>query len=776
MQHDLPDRLSRPRSTRPRLLAVVAGSALGLSLTAGGTAASAVSDAGQLTDTATFINYIEPDPLDGDNGLPTSPAIDPTRYGVVNVPLDVDGNAIQGVVEGNIYYFEGKYYIYSTSHACGSFDMAPGASTTATLPTNPNSYYKYCGLATYESDDLMNWKFVNNTIEQDPNSGRIFGSKKSRVVYSDATGLYTMWFLNGQAGPHWGTYVMQSKSPTGPWSTPRLPDNPLDPTHANLLRDFDLGVGPDGEAWMVKSHGEIVLYQLNETQDGVVAKYTTGADTSILNGGVGIHYENGWWYITGSPGCGNCLGARFSYIMAKDPRGPWTSPDDEPATPALEPTILSEDSGYAQANGSVSVPDASGDLRTFIPFKHYRSSPTGAPGNTLRQPGDANLSLGGQWWYPLTYDDEGRILPMEITPTADFPLAKPVETTIANAYQPDLSVTADRSIVQTWTEAPGSRVRTILPSVFQRTPDTSIAGAMSGNGIPQEPLVNAPLRATLELPDGRSHSWMIDPRTIAWSPQRIPLTLPKTYTGGGQFTLTLSTVASNGGYGVAVGPQRLQEGVYQHVENGTATTFPGASMALTTSDRRDERPRITSRPEDVTVLAGDEIGFAVQAEGVGVGFQWKRNGQIILAPDGFNESTAPTFRRDFVTEADAGHYSVEVFNTIGSVESKSVRLTVLDVATEAALADVGGEQQVTVSATNNEAVPVDVEFATEWGAERFRRIAPGETVTTTFATGRTGIVLGDVLVEVKAKVDHRTVTGIGRAHYGVPLFGGETPG
>lgn len=720
------------------------------------------------TRSATLVNFLSPDPLDGDNGLPTSPAVDASRYGPINLGLDVDGNAIEATITADVSYFKGKYYLHSSSYSCGSFDYAPGADMTPTLRSNPGSFYRYCGLVIYESVDLMNWKLVNRVFPQDPDTGRVYTPKKTRVVYSEKTRMYTMWFGNGQGGPYSGKRIMQSETPVGPWSTPRQIDNPLDPTDANLLRDFDLGTDTKGETWMAVSHGEIRLFRLNEAKTGVVEQVSTGADTSILNGGIGMHYENGWWYITGSPGCGNCLGARFSYIMAKDPRGPWTSPDDDPNTPLVEPTILSEDSGYAQANSSSTLPDGKGGTRTLIPFKHYISSPTGAPAaDSLRQPGDANLALGGLWWYPLTYDAEGHIEPMEITPTSQFPLAKPVKTTVPDAYQADLSVTASRSIVQSWVEPRKSVVRTVLPSLFQRTPDNSPRNAASSP--PQDPMVNAPLTATLTLPNGRKHTWKLDPRTIAWSPQQIPLTLPKAYKGGGRFTLTLTTSATNGGYGVAVGPA-LPGGVYQHVEGGTAKSFASASMALKTSSSAAKAPKITTQPRDATVLVGAETGFVVEASGIGVGYQWKRNGQIILAPDGLNESTASNFRRDLVTKSDAGTYTVEVFNAVGKAKSKKAQLNVIDATVTAALEQTGATQTVTVTATNSEPRPVDVTIKTEWGTRKLRQVASGATVSTTFNTNRTDIILGDARVSVTAKLNGKQVTAGQLVHYGEPIF------
>jgi len=709
--------------------------------------------------------------------MPTSPAVKASRYGPVNLGLDAEGNSLP-VVEGTIAYFDGTYFRYATDFGCGSFDYAPGASSTPTLLTKPASFYRTCGTVIHRSDDLMNWTFVNRFSTQDPYTGRVYINKKPRVVYSAKTKLYTMWFGNGQGSIYSGKRIMQSTTPIGPWSAPRRIDNQLDPTDANLLRDFDLAEGPNGETWMAVSHGEIRLFRLNDELTGVVEQVSSGVDTRTINGGIGMHYENGWWYVTGSTNCGNCVGAKFSYAMARNPRGPWTSPSDNPTTPLVEAALLSEDSGYAQSNGSATLPDGRGGTRTLIPFKHYISSATGAPGNGLSQPGDANLALGGQWWYPLAYDDEGRILPMQITPSSEFPLATPVRAKAPPVYQADMSVSSVSSIVQKWVQPKDQPVASIRPTVFQRTPDISTVGLLRNPDTfaPQDPTVNAPLLATLTLPDGSVRQWTLDPRAISWAPSQVALNLERAFAGGGEFILTLSTNATNGSYGVAVGPA-LPGGVYQHVVSGTAKTFPNASMFLRTSVVPAQAPKIVNQPKSVAVLVGAEPGFVVGAsnsrsgsEGVYIGYQWKRNGEIILAPDGMNESTAPTLRLDRVTKAAAGTYTVDVFNTAGSVRSEPAQLHILDVAISGSLAAVDGQDRVTFTVTNREASPISVLVSTEWGSKAFKSVAPGETVSTRLDTNNSGIVLGEATVSVTQVIDRKEVTATQLVHFGKAIF------
>jgi len=626
---------------------------------------------------ATLTNFIVDDPLAGDNGLPTSPA-QTVSYGQINIGIDVDGNAIQAVDEVDLQFFEGKYYLYGPSFSCGAFNYAPGVNTGPLIPTNPRSIYRYCGLTVYESKDLMNWKLVGgHQYIQDPATGEHWYVKKPRVVYSPKTGLYNMWFLNGQAGlgssgKTGKRFVTQSTTPHGPWGTPFEPV--IASGDAGPV-DFALATGPDGKSYMATSHGVLNTMLLNDEKTGTVDHTDISVAGNAIGGGIGLSYRNGWWYLTGTNTCGNCLAAKLFYLRARDPHGPWLSPaNDSPVTP-LQPVQLSADSAYAQMKAPFVLPDAKGEMNILLSGTHYRSSPTGAPGTGVNQPGDSNLALSGWYTVPLQFDADGKILPLSTAPSHQFPLARPLTGTPPEPRQANLGIDATKSVSQSWEWTVGPPLAAVLPSVFQRTPDKSASSAATA--IIQEPNVNAPLLATLQLPDGRSYDWQIDPRTVAWAPEKVVLNLPQAFHGRGRVTLTLSTTATNGGYGVAVGRKgTLLNGQYTAIRSGTATELPQAEMLLSTSPAPLGAPTITAQPQAIRVAAGTPVGFVVEAQGVGLGYQWERDGQVILAPDGYNEWTTAALRLPPVTSADAGTYTVKVFNQAGSVTSVPVTLEV----------------------------------------------------------------------------------------------------
>lgn len=638
-------------------------------------------------DTATVVDYIRPDPLNGNNGLPTSPAA-PLVHGPINIAVDTNGNAIEAVDEQDIDYFDGHYYIYGQSFSCGAFNYAPGVPYDEVLRTTTPSFYRWCGVVTYKSKDLENWELVSRWYPQDPATGRFVIVKKPRVAYAAATGKYVMWFLNpASVSGDDGVKLMVGDSPTGPWGPPISPKLIPGVSNADLNHDFQIQTDPKtGYTWMVQAGGGGVnLFRLTPDLLGVaqdvsfqVKSYPTG--TGGLSGGIGLSHYNGWWYITGSPTCGNCVATKFSYLMARDPQGPWMSPDDMSTTQPLVPAVLSETTQNSQSHGAVMLPDMAGGHSVMIWGTHYRSSPTGAPLSQVvyNNSGDNNLALSGQWWFPLRFAQDGRILPLEDKASYQIPLAQPVNSQHAPAFQADLSITSTSSATQSWTLRPGTHVAAVLPSVFQLTPDLSPA---SNKWVTQAPLVDAPLEAKLTLPDGSTHTWSVDARQVSWSPRWVPLNLPagKTFPQGGTVTLTLSTKATNGGYGVAVGQPTpaMADAVYTRMTNAGRADIPGTAMHVKTSASASPAPRITRQPRSVTVAAGSKVGFLVDAVGEGLGFQWYRNGQIVQPEGGLNESASAAFRLANVSDTVAGEYVATVSNTAGSVTSDRVRLTVV---------------------------------------------------------------------------------------------------
>ncbi len=85
---------------------------------------------------------------------------------------------------------------------------------------------------------------------------------------------------------------------------------------------------------------------------------------------------------------------------------------------------------------------------------------------------------------------------------------------------------------------------------------------------------------------------------------------------------------------------------------------------------------IVTQPEDqLDVLPGESVSFAVEANGTAITFQWQRNG-VNVTGDQFSGDTSSTLTISNVTNGNEGLYQCIVSNIIGSVTSQTARLTV----------------------------------------------------------------------------------------------------
>ena len=85
---------------------------------------------------------------------------------------------------------------------------------------------------------------------------------------------------------------------------------------------------------------------------------------------------------------------------------------------------------------------------------------------------------------------------------------------------------------------------------------------------------------------------------------------------------------------------------------------------------KDGPPTITQEPVDRAVPPGANVSLTVQAEGLGLNFQWYKGTQPITT------GKEATLTLTAVTTADAGNYSVQVLNLSGNRTSRVVKLEV----------------------------------------------------------------------------------------------------
>ena len=89
----------------------------------------------------------------------------------------------------------------------------------------------------------------------------------------------------------------------------------------------------------------------------------------------------------------------------------------------------------------------------------------------------------------------------------------------------------------------------------------------------------------------------------------------------------------------------------------------------------------------------------------------------------------------------------------------------LDVAVTAATRCIGGKVVLSIRATNGEAVPVSVGFASDYGSKSFAAVAPGKNAVHTFTTRQASVPAGEVDVTAQATIDGQPVTATVAAGY-----------
>jgi hypothetical protein len=137
---------------------------------------------------------------------------------------------------------------------------------------------------------------------------------------------------------------------------------------------------------------------------------------------------------------------------------------------------------------------------------------------------------------------------------------------------------------------------------------------------------------------------------------------------GGNFLLRPSVIA--GGGGKSAGAATNVEGT---IGQGIAGTSAGGNFFLTAGfwQAPCASPSVTSQPQSQTVCEHTNVSLSVTASGVGLGFQWRKNGANVTG------ATAATLTLNNVGATDAASYDCVVTNGCGTAASNAATLTVL---------------------------------------------------------------------------------------------------
>jgi hypothetical protein len=150
-------------------------------------------------------------------------------------------------------------------------------------------------------------------------------------------------------------------------------------------------------------------------------------------------------------------------------------------------------------------------------------------------------------------------------------------------------------------------------------------------------------------------------------------------------------------------------GTYTVTVSNAFGRVTSAPMIVTVASGTVKPPLITWQPAAVTAYAGTTVQFSVQVEGSGLGFRWLKDGVPLPLPSRLPglppETAGPVFSIKGVKEQDAGVYSVEVSNSLGTAISRGAKLTVMPdvkplITTQpsAQVVAVGGSIQLSVGA------------------------------------------------------------------------------
>lgn len=82
------------------------------------------------------------------------------------------------------------------------------------------------------------------------------------------------------------------------------------------------------------------------------------------------------------------------------------------------------------------------------------------------------------------------------------------------------------------------------------------------------------------------------------------------------------------------------------------------------------QPRILVQPQGTTAAVGSALRLTVAADGGGLYYQWLQNGQTIVG------ATTATYTQTAASSADAGDYTVQISNRLGTVTSNAATVTI----------------------------------------------------------------------------------------------------
>ena|ERR1700677_285256 len=323
---------------------------------------------------------------------------------------DVTGQIIDAH-RGCLQFFNGIFYLYGTAFG-----------------TNQDGAAKGLSFAVYSSPDLKKWTYEGKLLK-DPPEG-VYA--RAYVVFNPETQKYVMWYSwfpklwDGQAG------VAVSDSPTGPFTIVH--------EKAHLLGkrpgDGSLFVDDDGTAYYIYTDIE-QGYALQVEQLTPDFLDSTGKSSNTMAKGVEapvLFRRNNIYYVLCGPLCPDCPeGSEVPVFTSFSPLGPFSTKFSLNINRSAENAATNQ----ATANGMLTnrpgnglpMEPVEGSWYTINPATSHPYIPAQETWVTKLPAGDnsAYIWVGDLWgstpdgikghdfqyWCPLQFADDGRILPIK---------------------------------------------------------------------------------------------------------------------------------------------------------------------------------------------------------------------------------------------------------------------------------------------------------------------------------------------------------------------------
>jgi hypothetical protein len=443
--------------------------------------------------------------------------------------FDINGVGVDAH-DGDLKYFNGKYYLYGTSYGCG-YQL-----TTAGTP--------FCGFKSYSSTDLVNWTDDGSLFNaatpkwQASCAPPRYGCYRPHVLYNQPTGKYVLW-VNSYDNAS-GFHVLTSASLVGPFvegPEPAIADLGS-PKGGYVNGDFGLFQDDDGRAYINYTDINVPTPAGQATHilkiQALNASFTSAIGPAATPGATGVEApslfkKDGTYYMIYGPGCAYCGGTTTVYRTATNPLGSWSGQ-----------LPLNRNSCGGQPSFVATLPTPSGKNVYVYGSDLWRAE----AGTRIVK----NQALANYFWTALTVAG-GKISPFSCTNTSDIPTAstpRQASALLQNSDQasgatnfgPWCDITNNWTRSQSFTASKSGRLSTISLSTFQK-------------GNPNAGLTLSVFNATASgLPTGPAlYNGTVPPSSISWSPMNFIAPPNIEVVGGRNYTITASSKTTSGCYG-----------------------------------------------------------------------------------------------------------------------------------------------------------------------------------------------------------------------------------